>query len=102
MLSLCANVFDDIVANSSADIVSLCAQKYLHIDTSRITDVMTRTTLTTYLISTKPINKACEVISSSCVVSTRTVRALESDTVTPLKCLPRESRVAQVDFWNRD
>ena len=39
MLSLCAGIFGDIVANRSVGIVSLCAQKYLHIGTSRFTDV---------------------------------------------------------------
>ena len=38
MLSLCAGIFGNIVANRSVGIVSLCAQKYLHIGTSRITD----------------------------------------------------------------
>ena len=39
MLSLCAGIFGDIVPNRSVGIVSLCAQKYLHIGTLRFTDV---------------------------------------------------------------
>ena len=38
MLSLCAGIIGDIVLNRSVGIVSLCAQKYLHIGTLRFTD----------------------------------------------------------------
>jgi hypothetical protein len=42
MLSLCTCIFNDIVVHLTVLMLSLCTQKYMHIVTSRFTDVVTR------------------------------------------------------------